>query len=136
MITHDLPTEVSKIFCDHKQYLITFCQDQLSIMQPRDNYRELLELTIIASGAIPPRGIKFYQPGALHRARCMTRLIYGTKMFLFRNQFFKSSPLKNQANSRFASFVVLIYVEHWYTARSAITALNNDLRFLRYLIFF
>ena len=108
MIPDNPPIAASKIFCDRKQHIITFCQDQLSIMQPRDDYRELLKLTII---------------------------IYGIEMFLFRNQFFKSSPLKILANSR-VTFVILSYLEHWYTARSAIIAPNNDLQFLRLLVVF
>ena len=81
-------------------------------MQPRDDYCELLELTIIALEPIPPRGIKFFQPGALNCTRWMACRIYGIKMFLFRNQFFKSSPLKIQASSRFVTFVILLYLEH------------------------
>ena len=37
--------------------------------QPRDDYRELLELSVIALGGIPKRGTRFYRPGALHHAR-------------------------------------------------------------------
>jgi len=52
-----------------KDTVISFALTQLSEFQPREDYRELLELTIIFLGASPPRGIKFRYPGAIHRAR-------------------------------------------------------------------
>ena len=36
---------------------IVFCKDQLQIFQPRDDYRELLELSIVFLGGVPLRGI-------------------------------------------------------------------------------
>jgi hypothetical protein len=41
----------------------------LSRQQPGDDYRELLELTIIFPGDVPPYGIRLTDTGALHRAR-------------------------------------------------------------------
>ena len=70
-----------------KDNVIHFAIAQLNEFQPRDDYHELLELTIIFLGATPPRGIKFQCPGALHRARWMARAIYSIKMWLFRSQF-------------------------------------------------
>ena len=48
-----------------KNSIIAFAVSQLNEFQPRDDYRELLELTLIFLGAIPPRGIHFQYPGAL-----------------------------------------------------------------------
>ena len=53
--------------------------------QPRDDYRELLELYVIALGGVPKRGIRFSRPGALQCAR-MAKDIYAVKFFLFREQ--------------------------------------------------
>jgi len=60
---------------------------QLIMNQPRDDYRELLELTIIYLGGRPSRGMHFMQLGALHRARWMARVIYAIKIRLFCSQF-------------------------------------------------
>ncbi|GBP84417.1 hypothetical protein EVAR_47804_1 [Eumeta japonica] len=38
-------------------YIISFAQDQLNRYQPRDDYKELLNLTIIYLGGIPEKGI-------------------------------------------------------------------------------
>ena len=51
--------------------VITFALQQLSTENHRDDYKELLELTVIFLGGIPPKGIKFRYPGAFHRARWM-----------------------------------------------------------------
>ena len=46
-----------------------FVLNQLSETQPRNNYRELLELTLIFLGITPPRGVKFMAPGAFNQTR-------------------------------------------------------------------
>src|SRR5688572_22558353 len=48
--------------------VITFALQQLSTENHRDDYKELLELTVIFLGGIPPKGIKFRYPEAFHRA--------------------------------------------------------------------
>ena len=50
--------------------------------QPPDDYRELLELSLIYMGRIPPRGIHLVAPGAIHQARWMAKAIYLLKLFL------------------------------------------------------
>jgi hypothetical protein len=124
-----------------KDIVINVAMDQLSQTQPRDDYRELLELTIIFLGAIPPRGVSFQYPGAVHRARWMARAIYSIKMWLFRTQF----PLHQQSRgSRRKSyskkvwdhieevclFVTAIYIKYWFECPSSTGAPMNDLTLL------
>lgn len=53
----------------------------------RDDYRELLELSVIFLGAAPPRGVRFYEPEAMmHHARWMVKAIYCLKAWLFRSE--------------------------------------------------
>lgn len=40
---------------------------------------ELLELTVLFLGGVPPRGERFMAPGAMHRARWMAKLLYCLK---------------------------------------------------------
>lgn len=42
--------------------VLDFGQDQLNKYQPRDNYKELLDLTIIYLGGVPSKGIPFKSP--------------------------------------------------------------------------
>jgi len=48
-----------------KASVIAFAISQLKEFKSRDDYRELLKLTIIFFGDIPPRGIRFQYPGAV-----------------------------------------------------------------------
>src|SRR5688572_10081443 len=81
--------------------VITFALQQqlLSTENHKDDYKELLELTVIFLGGIPPKGIKFRYPGAFHRARWMARAIDEIKMWLFRDQF----PIQQHQSSERAS---------------------------------
>src|SRR6188768_3288336 len=72
---------------------------QLSTENHIDDYKELLELTVIFLGGIPPKGIKFRYPGAFHRARLMAHAIYALYMWLFRNQF----PIQQRQRTERAS---------------------------------
>ena len=57
------------------------------VKQPREDYRESLELIIIFLGGTPPRSISFRGLGASHHARWMVKAIYCLKIYLFRGEF-------------------------------------------------
>jgi hypothetical protein len=127
-----------------KDDIIQFALTQLEKFQPRDDYRELLELVVIFLGGTPARGISFRYPGAIHRARWMARAIYSIKMWLFRDQY----KLQQRAGSRGTShsdkvwdhitkvciFVTAVYVKYWYQCQSAAQAPRNDLSLLHLLL--
>lgn len=72
----------------HKKYVSQFCKEQLAQKnQPRNDCRELLELSLIIIGETPPRGIRIIQVGAFDKSRWMISLIYCMKMYLFQDQF-------------------------------------------------
>jgi hypothetical protein len=52
-----------------------FAHRHLATAQPRDVYRELLELSVVFLGGVPSRGIRFRIPGAMHRAQRMAKVI-------------------------------------------------------------
>lgn len=54
---------------------------------PNDDYRELLELTMIFLGSPPLGGIKFHAPGAVHHGRWMVKAIYAIEIWMFRSPF-------------------------------------------------
>lgn len=113
--------------------VVNFCNEQLQIIQPRADYKELLELTIVTLGCTPRRGIHFCAPGAIHRARWMAKAIYALKIYLFREEF-HLTPSKESSLRRFVIFVVMIYVRAWFTAPCAAAAPANDLRFLQNIV--
>ncbi len=72
---------------DIKDEMVKILQTDVKVTQPRDDYRELLELAIIFLGSVPPRGIYFAAPGAMHQAQWMAKAIYTFKVWMFRSQF-------------------------------------------------
>ncbi|KAG0723732.1 hypothetical protein GWK47_042055 [Chionoecetes opilio] len=118
----DLPeTLVSK-----RDDLIQGLKRLLQTKQPRDDYKELAELSILfLGGALPKTSIR--SPGALHRARWMARIIYALKMILFREQLTGVvTPREMSALQRFSSFTTEIYVLRWFESTvPSYTPANN-----------
>jgi hypothetical protein len=75
--------EVKNIITD----MISFVQKQLKQFQPRNDYTELLNLTIIFHGGTLGKGISFRAPAGLHHARWMAKAIHSLKGYLLREQF-------------------------------------------------
>src|SRR6218665_1686471 len=69
-----LEESLAAVIAPLKDSVIAIAVSKQKNFQSRDDYRELLELTIIFFGGIPPRGIHFQYPGAVHRARWMARV--------------------------------------------------------------
>lgn len=115
---------------DNASHMIAFAQDQLNKFQPRDDYKELLDLTIVYLGGVPSKGISFKAPAGLHRARWMAKAIYCLKIMLFSRQF--KLTKKEEANvQQVCAFVVTIYVKYWFSCPSACSAPKNDLQMLK-----
>ena len=74
---------------------------------PREDYRELAELTLIILGETPPRGIHWRRPGAIHQARWMARNLYVLKMFMFADQMKYDSVTKQKLERIKFSCIVL-----------------------------
>src|SRR6218665_4132912 len=94
--------------------LIQFIQQQLVQFQPRDDYRELLQLSLVFLGSVSEAHVHIRTPGAIHRARWMAKLIYSLKIFIFRSQF-KMTARELSALGEFCVSVVKVYLKAWYT---------------------
>jgi len=68
-----------------KYVLVKYINNQLATFQPRDDYKELLQLSLIFLEDGTVKDFKIRRPGTLHRARWMAKLIYSLKIFLFRS---------------------------------------------------
>ncbi|KAK2727043.1 hypothetical protein QYM36_007784 [Artemia franciscana] len=79
--------DVARLVDDIKQSTIDFANKHLEQSQPRDDYKEFLELVLIFLGATPARGVRFMSPGAMHHARWMSKVIYSLKIWMFKAQF-------------------------------------------------
>ncbi len=85
--------------------LLHFSEAQLQQYQPRDDYKELLQLTIIFLGGVPAKEISFKAPAGLHRARWMAKALYSLKMWMFRSQF-KLTKAEEKGLSNICLFTV------------------------------
>ena len=119
-------TAVSHVITD----IIAFAEMQTLLYQPRDDYRELLDLTIIFLGGTPSKGISFRAPAGLHQARWMAKAIYALKIWMFRSQF-KLTKRQEKALADICQFTVIIYVKAWFQASSAPSAPRIDLQLLK-----
>ncbi|KAL4098132.1 hypothetical protein QTP88_022794 [Uroleucon formosanum] len=113
--------------------IIKFSIDRLEENHPRDDYRELLELTVIFLGGILPNGIHFKKPGAIHHARWMAKAIYSLKIYLFREQF-RLTVKEETALRNICIFIIRLYIKSWFDAPSAIKAPFQDLTFIKNLL--
>lgn len=118
---------------DIKEDLGIFLTSALAKDQTCDDYRELLEITLIFLGITPPRGIRFMAPGAMHQARWMSKIIYTFKIWLFRKQF-SLTAREEKGLRELCIFFARIYVKAWYTAPLPTAAPNNDLQLLKSLV--
>jgi len=123
--------EVLTKLVDLKEDVIAFAkQVLLSSRQTRDNYRELMELTMLFLGDTPPRGVRFMAPGAMHRARWMAKLLYCLKIWMFKQQF-KLTASEETALREMSLFGSLFYTKAWTLCTNPATAPANDLCFLK-----
>ena len=112
--------------------LVLFLNYELQKSIIRDDYRELIELSIIFLGGDQDSKIKIRPPGAMHQARWMARAIYSLKICLLQSQF-KISAKDKQAVQDICLFIVTEYVKPWLGCSLAVKAPNQDLRFLKSL---
>ena len=113
--------------------IITFINQQLLQIQPRGDYKELLELALLFLGADDTGNITIKSPGAYHRARWMAKLIYCLKIYVLRDQF-HLRPRELSGLREFNLFVVKLYLKSWYTCQVARYAPSNDLQLYKDII--
>lgn len=103
--------------------IVAFAQNQLLQFQLRDDYKELLELTIIFLGAAPNKGIFFKAPAGLHRARWMAKSIYFVKIWMFWGQF-KLTKREEEGIRKVCIFTVRVYIGAWFQAQCTASLLG------------
>ena len=81
--TADKNQDLWKSLSDIKEAVSQTILANLEKKQPRDDYKEMLELVLIFLGEIPAAGVRFKQPGAFHHAPWMAKAIYTLKIFMF-----------------------------------------------------
>lgn len=106
--------------------------DDSSSYIPRDDYRELIDLTLIILG-VPNPTYKLKVPGGLHNARWMCKVIYAFKIYLLRKQMRMTHDFYKQLED-FCLFISLRYVKQWMCCPLLRDAAVNDLQFYKNLM--
>lgn len=114
-----------------REEIIHFCNTELANKFTRDDYRELLQLTVIFLGE-DKGSVRFRTPGAISHARWMSKAIYSLKIFMFSFQFDLSKKDLNGLRD-FCLFVVLFYTKAWTRCSHAVEAPKQDLIFFKRL---
>lgn len=109
---------------------IEFLLKQMQLFQPIDDYKELLQLTLVLIFYEPPHNFTFKRSVGLHPARWMAKLIYSMKTWMFRNQF-ELTEKENTALKEICVYGVRVYVKAWVTAPAASSAPRNDLELMK-----
>jgi len=99
----------------------------------RDDYRECAENAVILLGGIPPRGIHYMKPGAVHQARWMACNLYAGKMFMFSKEMSYNEETFEHLR-RINVFLNLFYVPLWMRASSGADAPYYDLQLFHDMI--
>ena len=103
---------------------------------PREDYRELIELTLIyLGGSLPARNFHLRKPGAVHHARFMSKAIYLLKMELMSERFDFTVEERRQVN-QMAVFISLFYARLFLRSRIAVFAPIDDLQFIGNMMWF
>ncbi len=108
----------------------------------RGDYRELVSLTLLYLNADNYEN-NLKQPGALHHAQQMAKLLYSIKMDLLGDKIINELPkgsifCRNQRNliHRFVTFIIYCYVPWWLTAPISSSTPENDLHLINSIIHF
>lgn len=124
----------------------TWRDETLQCLQPqrnlkRDDYLEFVELCCLFLGN-DHQTAKFKKPGALHKARWMSKLLYTIKICLLADQIEElpagtiTSGQQMHKVRAFVVFATLVYSSWWITSPSATDAPWHDLKLFHKLLIY
>ena len=88
------------------------------IFRGRDDYRQLIMLCQVFLSSANELGrakITFYEPGACHLPRWMSKAIYCIKIYMFQYQFYLTDD-ERKAVTDITLFISVIYGRYWNEA--------------------
>lgn len=133
LLHHEMKPRATPLIHSCEQ-LKKFITEQLEVNHPRDDYREFLQLAGFMVGLT--NSATFRKPGAIHRARWMAKAIYTMKIELLldgNESVIELTVRELQAVQRFNRFVVIVYLQSWFTCRKAVDAAVNDIQLIQRL---
>ena len=125
--------------------LLRECRDDIlqlaarTVEYQRDDYREFAQLCVIYLNADSPP-VQLKRPGAMHKARWMSKLLYAIKICLSEQQIKQLPPgtvtTRQQVSKlrQFVVFVTHVYSSWWMTCTSVVDAPWRDLCLVHLLL--
>jgi hypothetical protein len=95
---------------------------------PREDYKELIQLTVLYFGGEIKGRFVFRKPGAFHHARFMSKCIYYLKIQMMNARFIMSNEERSQVR-RMADFVALFHSKSFLRSSLASAAPVEDLQY-------
>ena len=108
--------------------VLQFVRTTMDDKHPSEDYLELIHLAAIMVGLPVLSSIR--RSGALNRARWMAKAIDALKielLFWGNEEVLHLSGRQLQGLQRFNRFVILVYIQSWYTCSLAVDAAFNDI---------
>src|SRR6218665_3473600 len=96
----------------------------------REDYRELLDLTLMFLGRVPPR-TWCHSQSTVH---VKIDTLYALKIVLFRDAVFQLTKREAQGLVDFWVFGVVVFIKSWFLCRLPTAAPANDLNLLKLLV--
>ena len=128
---------------ERKTEVLAFCRQLLPEKWLRGDYKELIQVVILyldGNNLVDEDDVVFQRPGALHKARWMSKLLYSFKIVLLNRKIMSEFPKGSVFGSnqppkmeRFVTFVTFVYIPWWLTCPLAADAPTIDLLLLRRL---
>ena len=67
----------------YREQMVQFCKTASEGLHQIDDYKELLQMSLIFFGSEKGARVLFQPPGAFHHALWMANVIYNIKIFMF-----------------------------------------------------
>lgn len=127
-----IDTTIRDFLGDDKDRIVDFIKQQITEVQPRDDYLELLQLALVFFEDNEEK-FKFKAPGAISHARWMAKGLYCLKIWLFRHNF-KLSKREKRILPIMCKFIIQVNLEAWFQCGLPLSAPRLDLALLKKLL--
>ena len=119
------------------QDVIEYATKTLNNVKIKDDYQEILRLTLVLLGALPENySFSVRPPGSISHARWMAKILCEFKIVMFSSQLIELELITNEDASlhqQLVLFLIFYYVKPWMTATQSRNAPVNDLELVNTL---
>ena len=119
------------------QDVIEYATKTLNNVKIKDDYQEILRLTLVLLGALPENySFSVHPPGSISLARWMAKILCEFKIVMFSSQLIELELITNEDASlhqQLVLFLIFYYVKSWMTATKSRNAPMNDLELVNTL---